>query len=103
MERIIDVLQAQKTFAVLADERNKIVRLWTLSHPFKDGRKERALKRFFPDLEVRGEIIRLGGYQSLVSAHADIADAKTTSHSKAVQNLFRYDTPESLATLTQLS
>ncbi len=97
--RIIDTLVKGGEGAVLADENSGVVRLWTLSCPFRDGRTMRALRRFFPCAEVRGNILRLGGWRSLVEAQHPLAEAKMTSSSPAVQGLFRYDVPESLSTL----
>lgn len=48
---------------------------------------------------IRGELIRLGGYHSVSKAHRALADAKMTSYSPHVQGLYRFDDPESLATL----
>jgi hypothetical protein len=100
---IISALKMGGEGSVLADEFSGIVRLWTLAKPFQDGRKMRSLKRFFPYLEVKGEFIRLGGYPSVSEAQHWVAEAKMTSWSPAVQNLFRYDVPESLATLKHIS
>lgn len=97
--KILDALKLGGEGAVLADENSGIVRLWTLRGPFHDGRTMRALRRFFPHLDVMGEIIRLGGFRSLAEAHHVIAEAKMTSWSPAVQRLFRFDMPESLATI----
>ncbi len=97
--KILDALRQSGEGAVLADENSGIVRLWTLAEPFRDGRMMRALRRFFPHLEIRGEILRLGGFQSLAEAHHWLAEAKTTSCSATVQGLFRFDVPESLATI----
>ena len=99
MEKIINVLRREGPFGILADERNNIIRLWTLSFPFTDGRKLRALRRFFPNLEVNGEIIRLGGYSSLAEAQRDVAEAKMRSCSKNVNSLYRFDTSESILTI----
>ena len=41
--------------AVLADEANGVVRLWTSSKPFLDGRVLRALRRSFPAAEICGD------------------------------------------------
>ena len=98
--KIIAALEQGGEGAVLADENNGVVRLWTLAWPFRNGATMRALKRFFPYLEVRGEIIRLGGWATVMEAHHPLAEAKMRSSSPAVQGLFRYDVPESLATLT---
>jgi len=97
--KIIDALRQGGEGAVLADENSGIVRLWTLAEPFRDGRTMRTLRRFFPHLEVRGEIIRLGGFRSLEEAHHVIAEAKIDSLSSAVKCLFRFDLPESSATI----
>jgi len=97
--KIVTALRQGGEGAVLADENHGVVRLWTLSFPFRDGRIMRAIRRFFPYLEVQGEILRLGGFHSLAEAHGVIAEAKMTSSSQAVQGLFRHDVPESLATI----
>ena len=100
---IVNILEEKGLFGVLADQHGSVVRLWTLSSPFKDGRTLKALKKFFPCLEVTGKMIRLGGYNTLVEAQHDLALAKVYSFSKGVQNLFRFDTEESLATLKNIS
>jgi hypothetical protein len=97
--KIRDALKLGGEGAVLADENSGIVRLWTLTEPFHDGRVMRALRRFFPYLEVRGEIIRLGGFNTLVEAQRCLAEAKVDTSSLAVRKLFRFDLPESLATI----
>jgi hypothetical protein len=102
--KIMEALRQGGKGAVLADETNGVVRLWTLARPFRDGRALRALRRFFPTAEIRGDdLIRLGGFSSLADAHRFLAEAKTTSSSSAIRGLFRYDVPESLATLKQIS
>lgn len=101
--KIIDVLLERGCFSVLADQYKDIVRLWTLSAPFQDGRTLKALQRFFPDLEVSGRIIILGRYKTLAEAHHDVAQAKVFSSSKSVQSLFRFDTEESLKTIKSFS
>ncbi len=101
--KIVDVLKREEEGAILADENGGIVRLWVLTGPFRDGRVLRALKRFFPDAEIWGELLRLGGFRSLLEAQKTVAEAKMTSRSIAVQGLFRYDVPESLATIKHLS
>ena len=97
--KIVDALRQGGEGAVLADENSGVVRLWTLSVPFHDGRRMRALRRFFPHLEVCREIIWLGGFHSLAEAHHWLAEAKMTSCSAAVKRLFRFDVSESLATI----
>lgn len=97
--KIYKVLLKGGEGAVLADENSGIVRLWALAEPFRDGRVMRALRRFFPHLEVRGEILRLGGFHSLAEAHHWLAEAKMTSCSATIKKLFRFDVPESLATI----
>lgn len=102
--KILMALRQGGEGAVLADENSGVVRLWTLSEFFRDGRTMRALRRFFPYAEVRGEVLlRLGGWRSLVDAHHPLAEAKMNSSSPAVQALFRYDVPESRATLKHIS
>ena len=101
--KILEALEGVNAGGVLADEYKGLVRLWTLSSPFLDGRKMRTLRRFFPSAEVLGRILRLGGFRSLAEAHAAIAEAKMTSSSLAVQRLFRYDIPESLTTIKHYS
>ena len=103
MKKIIDVLKSANTGAVLFDERNNTVRLWTLSQSFLDGRKLRALRRFFPSLEINGEIIRLGGYNSLAEGNRSLAEAKVYSRSREVNNLYHFDTDESVRTIKHLS
>ena len=102
MEKIKDVLENAPLGATMFDEHNDEVRLWTLSHPFKDGRKLRALKKFFPYLDVRGRIIKLGGYNTLVDGMHDLAMAKVYSCSNSVQTLYKFDTPESLASIKHM-
>lgn len=102
--KIVEALQQNGQGAVLADEHAGVVRLWVLVGLFRDGRVLRALKKFFPYTEMHGEkILRLGGFRSLAEAHAAIAEAKMTSSSLAVQRLFRFDVPESLATIKHYS
>ncbi len=101
--KILEALRNGEEGAVLVDENSGIVRLWTLTEPFCDVRTMRALKRFFPYTESKGEFLRLAGVRSVQEANAAIADAKTSSFSPAVQHLFRYDVPESLATLKHIS
>lgn len=98
--KIIDALKKGDAGAVLMDENSGVVRLWILSTDnLKDGRTLKALKRFFPHLEIKEELIRLGGYCSVSEAHRALVVAKMTSHSPDVQGLYRFDVPESLATL----
>ncbi len=97
--KIIEALRQGGEGAVLADEHAGVVRLWTLAESFRDGRIMRALRRFFPHVESKGEFLRLGGFRSVVEAQHWVAEAKMTSWSPAVRHLFRYDVPESLATL----
>jgi len=101
--KILEALRQGGEGAILADEFSGVVRLWTLSEPFQDGRIMRALRRFFPHLEVRGGILRLGGFHTLVEAQHCVAEAKMASYSVTVQHLFRYDVPESLATIKHYS
>ena len=101
--KIREALEAGGEFAVLADESHGIVRLWTLSRPFRDRRVLRALQRFFPDLQVRGRIIRLGGFRTLVDAQQLLAEAKVTSMSRLVMSLSRYDIPESAGTIRHVA
>lgn len=101
--KISEALSKGGEGAILADENNGIVRLWTLTSLFRDGRAMRALKRFFPHLEVRGEIIRLGGFNTLVEAQYVVAEAKINTFSFAVRRLFRFDVPESLKTIKHYS
>lgn len=101
--KIVDALQTAPEGAVLADEADGVVRLWTLSRSFGHGSTRRALARWFPSLEVRGGIIRLGGFATLAEAHGVLADAKMGTTSKVVQGLFRYDVPESLATIRHIA
>jgi hypothetical protein len=98
--KIIEALEKDAAGAVLMDENSGVVRLWTLfAEKFRDGRTSKALKRFFPALEIRGNLVRLGGYYSVSEAHRALAEAKMTSYSPYIQGLYRFDTPESLATL----
>lgn len=101
--KIIKAVKQGGEGAVLADEHVGVVRLWTLAEPFRDGRTLRALRRFFPAAELRGDLLRLGGFRSLLEAQKAAAEAKMTSSSLAVQRLFRYDVPESLATIKHYS
>jgi len=101
--KIIDALLSAKVRAVLFDQRSGVVRLWTLSQVFQDGRKLKALRRWFPYLEVRGRIIRLGGYNNLSEGTHDLANAKVYSNSNSVQSLYKFDTIESLASIKHFS
>jgi hypothetical protein len=101
--KVLDALMVGGELSVLADEHNGEVRLWTLTSGFCDKRAFNSLKRFFPNLNVEGRIIKLGGYKSLVEAQHKLANAKVYSHSKNVQSLFRHDFPESAATLKHYS
>lgn len=100
---IIGILRAAEPGSVLADEAIGVVRLWTLAGPFRDGRTMRVLRKYFPSLQVRGEMIRLGGWRSLVEAHHPLAEAKMTSSSPMIQRLVRCDVPESLTTLRHIA
>lgn len=97
--KILDALLEEGPGGVLADEGHGVVRLWTLAAPFRDGRVWVALVRVFPHAERYGaHLIRLGGWSSLQEAQSDMAD-KVFSYSPAVSGLYRFDVPESLATL----
>ena len=98
MKKIKDVVGDGR---VLADASHGIVRGWC-ENP-GDGRTLRAIRRFFPDAEVYGQLVRLGGFRrfaggedSLVSA---LADAKMKSHSHFVQALHLFDCPEGMQTI----
>lgn len=98
--KIVNALREGKSGAVLMDENSGVVRLWLLStEKLRDGRTLTALKKFFPHLEIKEELIRLGGYCSVSEAHRALVDAKMTSCSPHIQGLYRFDVPESLASL----
>ncbi len=102
--KIVEALRQGGKGAVLADETNGVVRLWTSARPFRDGRALRALRKSFPAAEICGDnLLRLGGFRSLAEAHQALAEAKMNSSSPAIRGLFRYDMPESLATLKHLA
>lgn len=99
---IINALLRVGLGAVLADENNGVVRFWTLYEPFWDGRRLYALRRYFPNLEVRGPFLRLGGFRSLTGANQDLDKARAITTSLAIKKLFRFDLPETIATIKHI-
>jgi hypothetical protein len=96
---IINGLLRMEKGAVMVDENHGVVRLWTLFDPFRDGRTRRALEVYFPQMEVRGPIIRLGGFYSLELAEQQLTYAREISTSLSIRKLYRFNVPESIATL----
>ena len=78
-------LEKAEAGAVLADANSGVVRLWTA--PPRSANTFRALRRFFPFLEERGDFLRLGGWDGFLGAVKDLAEAKMTSRSPFAQGL----------------
>lgn len=86
--KIVDALLEKEMGAVLADENNGVVRLWTLHLPFWDGRTLHALRHYFSNLEVRGGIIRLGGFRSWEEAKKALESTRVVSRSLSIRKLY---------------